>query len=86
MSRIFYRERNKLRAGDQSPRFAVVGVQGSDMTFLQHHLRKGELEMIAQVIGAELVELPRGRSEHLGEAGGGGKRRPARKKTAARRK
>ncbi len=79
MAKIFYRERNKVGAGDQQPRFAVVGVQGTDMTFFQFHLRKGELEAIAQAIGADLVILPRGRDEHAGEEGGGGKR-PARRK------
>ncbi len=86
MSKIFYRERNKLSPGDQHPRYAVVGVQGTDVTFFQFHLRKGELDAIAQAIGAELVELPRGRGEHLGEQGGGGKRKQLRRKTAVRRK
>jgi hypothetical protein len=45
------------------------------MIFFKTHLRKGELDAIAQSIGAELVELPRGKMEHAGEEGGGGKRR-----------
>ncbi len=86
MAKIFYRERNKIGAGDQQPRFAVVGVQGTDLTFFQQHLRKGELDAIAQSTGAELVELPRGKGEHRGESGGGGKRKQSRKRTALRRK
>ncbi len=74
MAKIFYRQRNKIGAGDQQPRFAVVGVQGTDMTFFQFHLRKGELDAIAQAVGAELVELPRGSGDHVGEPGAGGKK------------
>lgn len=81
MAKIFYRERNKIGEGEKQPRFAVVGVQGTDMTFFQFHLRKGELEAIAQAIGAELVPLPRGSGEHTGKAGGGGKR-PSKQKRA----
>lgn len=79
MAKIFYRERNRVGEGDRQPRFAVVGVQGTDMTFFQFHLRKGELEAIAQAIGAELVALPRGSGEHVGQPGGGSKRRSSRK-------
>ncbi len=80
MAKIFYRQRNKVGAGDRQPRFAIVGVQGTDMTFFQFHLRKGELEAIAQSVGAELVELPRGTGDHVGEQGGGGKKRKGGKK------
>ncbi len=64
MAKIFYRERNQVGEGDRQPRFAVVGVQGTDMTFFQFHLRKSELDTIAQAISAELVLLPRGLGEH----------------------
>ncbi len=74
MAKIFYRERNKISGGDMQPRYAVVGVAGTDMTFFQFHLRKGELDIIAQSIGAELVLLPRGSGGHVGDEGGGGKR------------
>jgi len=81
MSKIFYRERNKIGEGEKQPRFAVVGVQGTDMTFFQFHLRKSELETIAQTIGAELVMLPRGQGDHQREQGGSGKRKQAKKKS-----
>ncbi len=84
MAKIFVRERNKISEGDQRPRFAVVGVQGADMTFFQFHLRKGELDAIAQAVGAELVMLPRGSGDHVGEEGGGGKRPKTKRKTAKR--
>ncbi len=79
MAKIFYRERTKIGTGDQQPRFAVVGVQGTDMTFFQFHLRKGELDAIAQAVGAELVALPRGSGDHVGERGGGNKRKGGKK-------
>ena len=85
MAKIFFRERNKISSGDGQPRFAVVGAQGTDMNFFQYHLRKGELEAIAQAIGAELVELPRGKGEDHGGQGGG-KHKTGKRKTAVRRK
>ncbi len=83
MAKIFYRERVRVGEGDKQPRYAVVGVQGTDMEFFQYHLRKSELEAIAEAVGAELVELPRGAGEHAGEGrdnGQGKKDRKARKK------
>jgi len=80
MSKIFVRERGNVREGDGQPRFAVVGVHGTDMKFFKTHLRKGEMDAIAQAIGAELVMLPRGSGEHVGEEGGGGKRRHGRRR------
>ena len=80
MAKIFVRERGNVGEGDGRPRFAVVGVQGTDMKFFKTHLRKGELDTIAQSVGAELVALPRGQGEHAGEAGGGGKRRHGRRR------
>lgn len=75
MAKIFVRERGNVSEGDGRPRYAVIGVQGTDMKFFKTHLRRGELDAIAQSIGAELVELPRGQGEHAGKEGGGGKRR-----------
>ena len=80
MAKIFVRERGNVDEGDARPRFAVVGVQGTDMKFFKTHLRKGELDAIAQAVGAELVSLPRGRGEHAGAEGGGGKRRRSRRR------
>ena len=84
MAKIFVRERNKIAAGDRQPRFAVVGAQGTDMTFFQYHLRKGELEAIAQAVSAEIIYLPRGSGDHSGEPGGGGKRKKGSRKSAKR--
>jgi hypothetical protein len=74
MAKIFVRERGNVREGEGQPRFAVVGVHETDMKFFKTHLRKGELEAIAQAVGAELVTLPRGQGEHVGAEGGGGRR------------
>ncbi len=74
MAKIFVRERTRIGKGKGLPRFAVVGVQGSDLKFFQLHLRKSELDAIAQTVGAEIVMLPRGTGENAGEGSGGGKR------------
>jgi hypothetical protein len=74
MAKIFVRERGNVREGEGRPRFAVIGVHGTDMKFFRTHLRKGELDAIAQAIGAELVTLPRGSGEHTGQEGGGQRR------------
>ena len=78
MARIFVRERGSVDEGEGRPRFAVVGVEGSDMKFFKTHLRQGELDKIAELTGAEVVMLPRGRGEHVGQEGGGGKRKHGR--------
>ncbi|MGD8402725.1 MAG: hypothetical protein PVJ21_03625 [Anaerolineales bacterium] len=74
MAKIFVRERNRVEKGEGLPRFAVVGVQGSDLKFFQVHVRKSELDAIAEAVGAEVVMLPRGTGENIGEGSGGGKR------------
>ncbi|MFN2150404.1 MAG: hypothetical protein ACK2T5_02325 [Anaerolineales bacterium] len=75
MTKIFVRERNRVEKGEGLPRFAVVGVQGSDLKFFQLHVRKSELDAIAESVGAEIVMLPRGTGENAGEGSGGGKRK-----------
>lgn len=74
MAKIFVRERTRISKGEGLPRFAVVGVEGSDLKFFQIHIRKSELDAIAQSIGAEIVELPRGTGEGISDGSGGGKR------------
>jgi hypothetical protein len=74
MAKIFVRERNRVGKGEGSPRFAVVGVEGSDLKFFQVHVRKSELDAIAEAVGAEVVMLPRGTGEDIGDGSGGGKR------------
>jgi hypothetical protein len=74
MTKIFVRERNRVGKGEGLPRFAIVGVQGSDLKFFQLHVRKSELDAIAQAAGAEVVMLPRGTGKDVGDGSGGGKR------------
>jgi acyl-[acyl carrier protein]--UDP-N-acetylglucosamine O-acyltransferase len=74
MAKIFVRERSRIGKGEGIPRFAVLGVEGSDLKFFQIHVRKSELDAIAQSIGAEIVMLPRGTGQNAGDGSGGGKR------------
>jgi hypothetical protein len=55
--KIFYRERLKIGVKEKKPRFKLVAVAGVDITFYGDHLRKRELEEIAEAVGAELVLL-----------------------------
>ena len=86
MAKIFVRERNRVGKGEGLPRFAIVGVHGSDLKFFQLHVRQSELEAIAQAVGAEVVMLPRGSGKSAGEGSGGGKRRALRGRGGQRRK
>lgn len=83
MAKIFVRERNRVGKGEGLPRFAVVGVHGSDLKFFQLHVRKSELDAIAQAVGAEVIMLPHGTGENAGEGSGGGQRQ---KRSGRRRK
>lgn len=74
MAKIFVRERNRVGKGEGLPRFAVVGVYGSDLNFFQLHVRKSELDAIAQAVGAEVVMLPHGTGQDIGAGSGGGQR------------
>lgn len=60
---IFYRERQKVKDGSKTPRFRIAAVAGVDLKVYTDHLRRAELEQIADAVGADLVELK----------GGGGK-------------
>ncbi len=58
--KIFYRERRKVGEGERKPRYKLVAVAGIEMKVYGKHLRKSELEQIAETIGAELVLLKSG--------------------------
>lgn len=75
MTKIFIRERNRVEKGEGLPRFAIVGVQGSDLKFFQLHVRMSEIKAIAEAVDAEIVMLPRGTGEDIGDGSGGGKRK-----------
>lgn len=55
--KIFIRERRKVEKGEKKPRFRVVAVSGVDLKFKVEHVRKQEVEEIAQAVGAEIVLL-----------------------------
>lgn len=74
MAKIFVRERNRVGKGEGLPRFAIVGVEGSDPSFFQIHVRKSELDAIARSIGAGVIELPRGTGQGARDGSRGGKR------------
>jgi len=61
--KIFVRERRKIGEGEKKPRFVVVGAAGTDLKIFTKHIRKMEIEQIAQMIGAELVILEAGKDD-----------------------
>jgi len=77
MSKIFVRERRKVGKGEAKPRFVVVGIEDAELRLYTIHLRKTELEALADSIKAEIIYLPRGEEtvDDWKEGGGGGKRR-----------
>ena len=54
-SKIFVRERRKVEKGEKKPRFRVLGVSGGDLKIYAKHIRKQELEQMAEATGAEVV-------------------------------
>lgn len=63
MSTIFVRERRKVEAGEKKPRFRVVGVQGGDIKLFVEHIRKQELDQLAEATGANIVILKGGKEK-----------------------
>jgi hypothetical protein len=59
--KIFYRERRKVGKEEKKPRFKLVAVADVDLSVYADHLRKQELDQIAESIGAELVLLKSGK-------------------------
>jgi len=57
MSKIFVRERRKMEKGEKKPRLRIVGASG-DIKLYAKHIRKVELETIANETGAQVVYLP----------------------------
>jgi hypothetical protein len=58
--KLFYRQRNKYVDGAHTPRYQLVAIQGVDLKVQGKHLRMSELKCIAEAVGAELIQLPRG--------------------------
>ena len=57
MSKIFVRERRKMDKGEKKPRYRIVGASG-DIKLYSKHIRKVELETIANETGAQVIYLP----------------------------
>lgn len=55
--KIFVRERAKAKQGSRTHRFRVIAIQGGDITFQAPHMRKIDIETIAENVGAEVVYL-----------------------------
>jgi hypothetical protein len=55
--KIYVRERIKVGKGVKQPRFRIVAVCGKGLHIYAIHLRKTEIERIAQDAGAEVVYL-----------------------------
>ncbi len=62
--KIFYRERVKVGKGEKKLRFFLVGVADMDLKIYGKHLRRSELEQIAQAVGAELILLKGGEGKY----------------------
>ena len=72
MAKLFVRERRQAGEGTGQPRFRIVATAGTDVRVFVPHLRRVELDQLANEIGAEVVYLSRGEGaeEHQGRRGG----------------
>ena len=60
---IFVRERRKVEKGEKKPRFRVVGVSGGGIKIYAQHMRKKELDQLAEATGATVFVLTAGKAE-----------------------
>jgi hypothetical protein len=67
MGIIFVRERRKVEKGEKKPRYRVVGVSDLNLKLYVDHIRKGEIEQIAEATGAQIVFLETGKKDKTGE-------------------
>ena len=58
--KIFYRKREKAAEGKKQPQFKLVAVADLNLKVYGKHLRRSELDQIAQAVGAELILLTHG--------------------------
>jgi hypothetical protein len=62
--KIYVRERMMSKEGSRNPRYRVVATEGGDLRVHADHLRKVDLDTIADDLGAQVVYLPeRGEGE-----------------------
>jgi len=62
-SKIFVRERRRVEKGEKKPRFRVVGVTGGNLKIYTDHIRKKELEQLADATGADVIHLKAGKKK-----------------------
>ncbi len=62
-TKIFVRERRKIEKGEKKPRYRICGVSGKDLKLFVNHMRKKELDQLAETTGAEIVILTAGKEE-----------------------
>jgi hypothetical protein len=55
--KLFVRERRKVEKGEKKPRFRIVGVSGSNLKIYVTHIRKKEVDQLANSAGAEVVYI-----------------------------
>ena len=56
-TKIFVRERRKVEKGEKKPRFRVLGISGANLKIYVKHIRKKELDQLADAAGAEVVYI-----------------------------
>ena len=61
--KIFIRERRQVDKGEKKPRYSIVATAGTDLQLIARHVRKGEIDQIAESIGAEIIWLKTGKEE-----------------------
>lgn len=63
MPTIFVRERRKVETGEKKPRYRVVGVHDVNLRIYVEHIRKRELDQLAEATGSNVVILKAGKEE-----------------------
>ncbi len=63
MGTIFVRERRKIETGEKKPRYRVVAVHEVNLKIYVEHIRKQELDQLAEVTGAGVVILKGGKEK-----------------------
>lgn len=63
MPTIFVRERRKIESGEKKPRYRVVAVHDLNLKIYVEHIRKKELDQLAEATGAAVVILKGGKEE-----------------------
>lgn len=81
MAKIFVRNRRRYGKGAGRPRFAIVAVEGLDLKVYARHIRRKELEALAESVSAEVIYLPGGdeSQDDQAEEGDGGRHRHRRR-------